>query len=76
MADSYRYRCGECGHHTAWGSESQGETAIEQHYGRSHPHVVPGGMVEFRKGASSGGCSGCLIALGVLVLFLILASRH
>ncbi|GAA5053698.1 hypothetical protein [Streptomyces similanensis] len=76
MADSYRYRCGECGHHTAWGSESQGADAIEEHYGRSHPHVVPGGMVEFRKGSSSGCGSGCLIALGVLVLFLIIASRH
>lgn len=43
MADSYRYRCGECGHRTAWGSESRGEQAIETHYGRSHPHVVPGG---------------------------------
>ncbi|MFH9659644.1 hypothetical protein ACH4NF_17925 [Streptomyces sp. NPDC017248] len=75
MADGYRYRCGECGHRTAWGSESTGAKAIEAHYGRSHPRVVPGGTVEFRKGSSSGG-AGCLIALGVLVLLLIIASRH
>ena len=75
MADSYRYRCGECGHRTACASEFQGEQAIGAHYGRSHPHVVPGGMVEFRKGSSSGG-SGCLIALGIVVLLLIIASRH
>ncbi|MFJ9034372.1 hypothetical protein ACIRQP_39190 [Streptomyces sp. NPDC102274] len=76
MADSYRYRCGECGHRTAWGSESQGEQAIETHYVRSHPHVLPGGMVEFRKGADSGGGCGCLIALGIVVLLLIVASRY
>ncbi|MEU0281811.1 hypothetical protein [Streptomyces sp. NPDC006195] len=75
MADSYRYRCGECGHRTSWGSESRGEQAIETHYVRSHPQVVPGGMVEFRKGSSPGGGCGCLIALGVLVLLLIIASR-
>ncbi|MFE3826344.1 hypothetical protein [Streptomyces sp. NPDC059092] len=75
MADSYRYRCGECGHRTAWGSESQGAEAIESHYGRGHPHVVPGGMAEFRRGPSCGG-SGCALALGVLVLLLIIASRH
>lgn len=74
MADSYRYRCGECGHHTAWGSESQGGQAIEAHYGRSHPQVLPGGMVEFRKGSSGGG-AGCLILLGIVVLLLFIASR-
>ncbi|MFF8995924.1 hypothetical protein ACF09H_39555 [Streptomyces sp. NPDC014983] len=52
MADSYRYRCGECGHRTCWGSESEGEKAIEKHYRHSQPAVVPGGMVEFRKGSS------------------------
>jgi hypothetical protein len=75
MADSYRYRCGECGHRTGWGSESQGGQAIAAHYGRSHPHVDPGGVVEFRKGSSSGGGLGCLIALGIVVLLLIMASR-
>ncbi|MET7684677.1 hypothetical protein [Streptomyces sp. NPDC005423] len=75
MTDSYRYRCGECGHRTAWGSESHGERAIEAHYGRSHPRVVPGGMAEFRKKDSGGGV-GCLIALGIVVLLLVLASRH
>ncbi|WP_225827010.1 hypothetical protein [Streptomyces naphthomycinicus] len=75
MADSYRYRCGECGHRTAWGSESRGAETIEAHYGRNHPDVVPGGMVEFRKGSSSGG-AGCLIVLAVLVLLLVIASRH
>ncbi|GAA1181270.1 hypothetical protein GCM10009654_43060 [Streptomyces hebeiensis] len=74
MADSYRYRCGECGHRTAWGSESRGAEAIGAHYGRSHPHVVPGGVVEFRKGSSCGG--GCLIALVTLALLLIVVSRH
>ncbi|ALO98556.1 hypothetical protein SHL15_7551 [Streptomyces hygroscopicus subsp. limoneus] len=76
MADSYRYRCGECGHRTSWGSESQGEKAIEGHYRRSHPTVVPGGMVEFRKGSSGGGGGGCLLALVILVVILIIASRH
>lgn len=33
-------------------------------------------MVEFRKGSSSRGGSGCLIALGIVVLLLIIASRH
>ncbi|MFC9288584.1 hypothetical protein [Streptomyces sp. NPDC057052] len=75
MADSYRYRCGECGHRTAWASESRGAEAIGAHYSRSHPDVLPGGMVEFRKGSSSGG-AGCLLVLGVLVLLLIIASRH
>ncbi|MFG2269966.1 hypothetical protein ACGFNY_09350 [Streptomyces chartreusis] len=75
MADSYRYRCGECGHRTAWGGESQGEQAIETHYAHRHPHIAPGGVVEFRKGSSGCG-SGCLIALGIVVLLLIIASRH
>lgn len=75
MADSYRHRCGECGHRTAWGSQWQGEQAIEAHYAARHPHVVPGGMVEFRQGAS--GCGpGCLIALGVLALFLLIAATQ
>lgn len=74
MADSYRYRCGECGHRTAWGTESRGAEAIEAHYDRSHPDVLPGGMVEFRKGSSCGG-AGCLIVLGILVLLLIGLSR-
>jgi hypothetical protein len=73
MADSYRYRCGECGHHTSWGSESQGQRAIEAHYAQRHPHVATGGMVEFRQGASGCG-SGCLIALGILVLLIVLAA--
>ncbi|RRQ72663.1 hypothetical protein CQW39_31625 [Streptomyces griseofuscus] len=47
MADSYR--CGECGHRTSWGSESEGQRAIEKHYRHDHPAVVPGGMVEFRR---------------------------
>ncbi|WP_369271307.1 hypothetical protein AB5J55_15845 [Streptomyces sp. R11] len=75
MAVSYRYRCGECGHRTPWGSESQGEHAMESHYARRHPHIAPGGMVEFRKGSSGGG-AGCLIALGIVVLLLIIASRQ
>jgi hypothetical protein len=75
MADSYRYRCGECGHHTVWGSQSQGEQAIETHYARKHPYVATGGIVEIRKGSSGVG-SGCLIALGIVVLLLIIASRH
>ncbi|MFH8801244.1 hypothetical protein ACH4F6_16850 [Streptomyces sp. NPDC017936] len=75
MADSYRYRCGECGHRTAWGSESRGAEAIEAHYGRRHPNVLPGGMAEFRKGSSFDG-SGCLLVLGVLVLLLVIASRR
>lgn len=75
MAGSYRHRCGECGHRTAWGSESQGEQAIETHYAHRHPHILPGGVVEFRKGSSGCG-SGCLIALGIVVLLLIIASRH
>lgn len=75
MADSYRFRCGECGYRTAWGSESQGEVRIETHYSRSHPHTLTGGVVEVRKGSSGGG-SGCLIALGIVVLLLIIASRH
>ncbi|MEU7565601.1 hypothetical protein [Streptomyces fradiae] len=74
MADSYRYRCGECGHRTAWGGESRGAAAIEAHYHRSHPEVVPGGVVEFRRGSSCGG-SGCLIVLAVVVVLLVLASR-
>ncbi|NUP22555.1 MAG: hypothetical protein HOZ81_42155 [Streptomyces sp.] len=75
MADSYRYRCGECGHRTAWGSESRGGEAMETHYAQRHPHIAPGGMVEFRKGSPGGG-SGCLIAVGIVVLLLILASRR
>lgn len=75
MADSYRYRCGECGHRTGWGSESQGGEGIEAHYAQRHPHVPSGGMVEFRKGSSGGG-SGCLIAVGIVFLLLLIASRH
>lgn len=41
-----------------------------------HPAVVPGGMVEFRKGSSGGGGAGCLLALGILVVILIIASQH
>ncbi|GGK04546.1 hypothetical protein GCM10011583_40400 [Streptomyces camponoticapitis] len=74
MADSYRYRCGECGHRTAWGSESRGWHATEAHYDRRHPRVVPGGMVEFREGSSSGA-GGCLIALGIMLLIMIIAAR-
>lgn len=74
MSDSYRYRCGECGHRTAWKSESQGEHAIDGHYARRHPRIVPGGMVEYRRGASGG--SGWLIVLGIAVLLLIITSRH
>lgn len=41
MSDSYRHRCGECGHRTAWGTESRGEQAIETHYAHRHPHIAP-----------------------------------
>lgn len=75
MADNYRYRCGECGHRTAWGTQSRGGEGIEVHYARRHPHIPLGGMTEVRKGSSGGG-TGCLIALGIVVLLLILASQH
>ncbi|MBT2423287.1 hypothetical protein J7F01_05545 [Streptomyces sp. ISL-22] len=75
MADSYRYRCGECGHRTAWGSESRGEQAMGTHYARRHRHTAPGGMVEFRKGSSGSG-AGCLIVLAFMVLLLIIASQR
>jgi len=74
MADNYRHRCGECGYRTAWGSESQGEQALGTHYGRRHPYLAPGGMVEFRKGSSGAGV-GCLIALGIVTLLLLIATR-
>lgn len=75
MADSYRYRCGECGHRTAWGTQSRGGEGIEIHYARRHPNVALGGLTEFREGPSRSG-TGCLIVLGILVLLLILASQH
>jgi hypothetical protein len=75
MADSYRYRCGECGHRTSWGRESQGQQAIEAHYAQRHPQVIPGGMAEFREGSAGCGCgSGCLMLLGIAVLLALIAA--
>lgn len=83
MADVYRYRCGECAHVTAWGSQSSGAEAMGAHYARNHPRVMsPGGLVEYRVedkpsgGGGGGGCGGCLVVLGIVFVLLLIASRH
>ncbi|MFJ5881458.1 hypothetical protein [Kitasatospora cineracea] len=75
---AYRYRCGECGFKTSWGTESQGELAQELHYTDHHPGLLPGGTVEVNgKNPASQRGEGCLGCLAVLVLlFLLLASCH
>ncbi|MEY9845032.1 ribosomal protein S27AE [Streptacidiphilus sp. BW17] len=73
MADSYRYRCGECGYRTPWGHQSQGERGIASHYEKRHPYLDPGGIVEYRQGSSGCG-AGCLVAVGILVLLLVIAA--
>lgn len=69
---AYRYRCGECGFKTSWGTESQGERAQITHYTDRHPGLCPGGTVEANTKNPQGG-SGCLGVLAVLFLLFVLA---
>ncbi|GLW72713.1 hypothetical protein Kpho02_50120 [Kitasatospora phosalacinea] len=69
---AYRYRCGECGFKTSWGTESQGERAQIAHYADRHPDLYPGGTVETNGKDPSGGI-GCLGVLAVLFLLFVLA---
>lgn len=46
--NSFRVKCGECSHTTAWQTESQAGTAIASHYEQRHPEVPPGGVIEYR----------------------------
>ncbi|MFJ5229786.1 hypothetical protein ACIQBJ_07750 [Kitasatospora sp. NPDC088391] len=72
---AYRYRCGECGFKTSWGTESQGERDQVAHYADRHPGLYPGGTVETNtKNPEGNGCLGCLGALAVLFLLLMLAA--
>jgi hypothetical protein len=75
---AYRYRCGECGFKTSWGTESQGQREQDSHYADRHPGLHPGGTVEVNgknpAPENSGGCLGCLAVL--VLLFLLLASCH
>jgi hypothetical protein len=70
---AYRYRCGECGYKTSWGTESQGEQQQIAHYANRHPGLPVGGQVEANTKNPSGG-SGCLTFVLIAVLLLLLAS--
>jgi hypothetical protein len=74
---AYRYRCGECGFKTPWGTESHGEQQQIAHYADRHPGLAPGGQVETNNKNPSGG-KGCLtlIVITVLLLFLASACHH
>ncbi|MBC3839488.1 hypothetical protein GXW82_02495 [Streptacidiphilus sp. 4-A2] len=83
MADTYRYRCGECGYKTPWGTEYTGSGSIVVHYQQRHPGLPAGGMVEVNSGAAvaagkvtSGCATGCLVVVGLLILLAALASIH
>jgi hypothetical protein len=69
---AYRYRCGECGFKTSWGTESQGEREQIAHYTHRHPGLLPGGTVEANTKNPEGGI-GCLGLLAVLFLLFVLA---
>ncbi|MFD9124078.1 hypothetical protein [Kitasatospora sp. NPDC059571] len=70
---AYRYRCGECGFKTSWGTESQGEQQQIAHYADRHPGLAPGGLVETNaKNPDSG--NGCLLFIAFAILFLLLAA--
>ena len=77
---AYRYRCGECGFKTSWGTESQGAEQQIDHYADRHPTIVPGGQVETNSKSPSGGngCLGCLgfIAVAILLLMFTALSHH
>lgn len=70
---AYRYWCGECGFKTPWLSESQVEKQQFEHYVKKHPGIDPGGHVEVNRTNPNGGL-GCLQAVGIVVLLLILAA--
>ncbi|GJF35152.1 hypothetical protein KNE206_78520 [Kitasatospora sp. NE20-6] len=70
---AYRYRCGECGFKTSWGTESQGEQEQITHYTHRHPGLRPGGTVEANTKNPEGGI-GCLGFLAVLLLLFVLAA--
>ncbi|MFJ1707411.1 hypothetical protein [Kitasatospora sp. NPDC088346] len=70
---AYRYRCGECGFKTSWGTESQGERQQSAHYADRHTGLVPGGLVETNTKNPDGGNS-CLTFVAVAILLLLLAA--
>ncbi|MER5989036.1 hypothetical protein [Streptomyces sp. NPDC001787] len=70
---AYRYWCGECGFKTPWLGESQGEQRQMDHYAKRHPGIPPGGLVETGRKGMNGGC-GCVQAVGVLILLLLIAA--
>lgn len=72
---AYRYRCGECGFKTSWGTESQGEQQQIDHYASRHPTIAPGGSVEANRKNPSGS-SGCLVFIAIAILLLLIASAH
>ncbi|WP_034088803.1 hypothetical protein [Streptacidiphilus albus] len=74
---AYRYRCGECGFKTSWGTESQGAEQQIDHYAERHPTIVPGGRVEANNKNPRGG-NGCLafIAVAILLLLFTVMSHH
>jgi hypothetical protein len=70
---AYRYRCGECGFKTSWGTESQGEQQQIAHYTNRHPGLAPGGQVETNT-KNPGGGNGCFTFIVIAILLLFLAS--
>ncbi|MEY9878266.1 hypothetical protein ABH931_007793 [Streptacidiphilus sp. MAP12-33] len=70
---AYRYWCGECGFRTPWLSRSQGERKQLDHYAARHPGIEPGGHVEANRKNPDGGV-GCLPAMAVVVLLLLVAA--
>ncbi|MFJ6017080.1 hypothetical protein [Streptomyces sp. NPDC092952] len=72
---AFRFWCGECGFKTAWLAESEGAQRQLEHYAKHHPGIPAGGHVETNRKNPERN-SGCLRAVGVLVLLLILTAAY